>query len=118
MTGVQTCALPIWRITGNGNIVTSDKVMNNSPEKRSDKMFSLKLCTNVEIGGWDVKKDMWYDPEKDIPYYIEGDNRLYSDSTMLHIDQGGHFVLLATGTDGIHVHDTYFAKHSISNTVW
>lgn len=103
------------RITGNGNIVTSDKVMNNSPEKRSDKMFSLKLCTNVEIGGWDVKKDMWYDPEKDIPYYIEGDNRLYSDSTMLHIDQGGHFVLLATGTDGIHVHDTYFAKHSTKN---
>ena len=103
------------RITGNGNIVTSDKVMNNSPEKRSDKMFSLKLCTNVEIGGWDVKKDMWYDPGKDIPYYIEGDNRLYSDSTMLHIDQGGHFVLLATGTDGIHVHDTYFAKHSTKN---
>lgn len=103
------------RITGNGNIVISDKVMNNSPEKRSDKMFSLKLCTNVEIGGWDVKKDMWYDPEKDIPYYIEGDNRLYSDSTMLHIDQGGHFVLLATGTDGIHVHDTYFAKHSTKN---
>ncbi|MFR8836211.1 glycosyl hydrolase family 28-related protein [Bacteroides nordii] len=103
------------RITGNGNIVTSDKVMNNSPEKRSDKMFSLKLCTNVEIGGWDIKKDMWYDPEKDRPYYIEGDNRLYSDSTMLHIDQGGHFVLLATGTDGIRVHDTYFAKHSTKN---
>ena len=30
------------RITGNGNLVTSDKVMNNAPEKRCDKMFSFK----------------------------------------------------------------------------
>ena len=40
------------RITGNGSLVTSDKVMNNAPDKRCDKMFSLKLCTNIEIGGW------------------------------------------------------------------
>lgn len=104
------------RITGNGNIVTSDKVMNNAPEKRSDKMFSLKLCTNIEIGGWNVDKDMWYDPQKDEPYYIEKDgSRNYDVSNMLHIDQGGHFVLLATGTDGIHVHDTYFGKHNSKN---
>lgn len=104
------------RITGNGNIVTSDKVMNNAPEKRSDKMFSLKLCTNIEIGGWNVDKDMWYDPQKDEPYYIEKDgSRNYDVGNMLHIDQGGHFVLLATGTDGIHVHDTYFGKHNSKN---
>ncbi len=104
------------RITGNGNIVTSDKVMNNAPEKRSDKMFSLKLCTNIEIGGWNVDKDMWYDPQKDEPYYIEKDgSRNYDVGNMLHIDQGGHFVLLATGTDGIHVHDTYFGKHNSQN---
>lgn len=104
------------RITGNGNIVTSDKVMNNAPEKRSDKMFSLKLCTNIEIGGWNVDKDMWYDSQKDEPYYIEKDgSRNYDVSNMLHIDQGGHFVLLATGTDGIHVHDTYFGKHNSKN---
>lgn len=104
------------RITGNGNIVTSDKVMNNPPERRCDKMFSLKLCTNIEIGGWSVDKDMWYDPQKDEPYYIEKDgSRNYDVSNMLHIDQGGHFVLLATGTDGIYVHDTYFAKHSPRN---
>lgn len=100
------------RITGNGCLVTSDKVMNNAPDKRCDKMFSLKLCTNIEIGGWDVQKDMWYDPQRDEPYYIEANNQRSEDvSNMLHIDQGGHFVLLATGTDGIHVHDTYFAKH-------
>lgn len=104
------------RITGNGNLVTSDKVMNNAPEKRCDKMFSLKLCTNIEIGGWNIGKDMWYDPQKDEPYYIDTDNRKnYDVSNMLHIDQGGHFVLLATGTDGIHVHDTYFAKHNTRN---
>lgn len=55
------------RITGNGNLVTSDKVMNNAPEKRCDKMFSLKLCTNIEIGGWNIGKDMWYDPQKMSP---------------------------------------------------
>lgn len=104
------------RITGNGNIVTSDKVMNNPPERRCDKMFSLKLCTNIEIGGWSVDKDMWYDPQKDEPYYMEKDgSRNYDVSNMLHIDQGGHFVLLATGTDGIYVHDTYFARHSSKN---
>lgn len=104
------------RITGNGNIVTSDKVMNNPPERRCDKMFSLKLCTNIEIGGWSVDKDMWYDPQKDEPYYMEKDgSRNYDVSNMLHIDQGGHFVLLATGTDGIYVHDTYFARHSSRN---
>lgn len=104
------------RITGNGNLVTTDRVMNNSPEKRADKMFSLKLCTNIEIGGWSVGKDMWYDAQKDEPYYIEKDGQKNFDvSNMLHIDQAGHFVLLATGTDGIHVHDTYFAKHNSKN---
>lgn len=104
------------RITGNGNLVTTDRVMNNSPEKRADKMFSLKLCTNIEIGGWSVGKDMWYDVQKDEPYYIEKDGQKNFDvSNMLHIDQAGHFVLLATGTDGIHVHDTYFAKHNSKN---
>ncbi|RGM47433.1 MULTISPECIES: glycosyl hydrolase family 28-related protein [Bacteroides] len=104
------------RITGNGNLVTTDKVMNNSPEKRADKMFSLKLCTNIEIGGWNINKDMWYDPQRDEPCYIEKDGQKNFDvSNMLHIDQAGHFVLLATGTDGIHVHDTYFAKHSSKN---
>lgn len=104
------------RITGNGNLVTSDKVMSNTPDKRCDKMFSFKLCTNIEIGGWDSKQDMWYDPQKDEPYYIgENNQRNYDTSNMLHIDQGGHFVLLATGTDGIHVHDTYFARHHSKN---
>lgn len=104
------------RITGNGSLVTTDRVMNNTPEKRCDKMFSLKLCTDIEIGGWSLNKDMWYDPQRDEPYYMEKDGgKNYDVSNMLHIDQGGHFVLLATGTDGIHVHDTYFAKHSPKN---
>ncbi len=104
------------RITGNGNLVTSDKVMNNPIDKRCDKMFSLKLCTNVEIGGWDIGKDMWYDSEVDEPYYIDEDaQKSYNIDNMLHIDQGGHFVLLATGTDGIYVHDTYLAKYDTRN---
>lgn len=103
------------RITGNGNIVTGDKVMNNSAEKRCDKMFTFKLCKDIEIGGIETGRDLWYDEGKDTPYYIDGGKRVYADTTMLHIDQGGHFVLLATGTDGVYVHDTYFGKHSVAN---
>ncbi|WP_084239347.1 endopygalactorunase [Pedobacter africanus] len=103
-------------ITGNGNLVTSDKVMNNAPDNRADKMFSLKLCTNLEIGGLYRAEDLWYDPEKDEPYYIGKDgSRQFNLDNMLHIDRAGHFVLLATGTDHINVHNTYFAKENQSN---
>ncbi|NML42006.1 endopygalactorunase [Chitinophaga sp. G-6-1-13] len=100
-------------ITGNGNLVTSDKVMNNTPDKRGDKMFSLKLCTNVEIGGIHRDNDLWYDSTKDMPYYVGQDN--FDDSNMLQIDRAGHFVLLATGTDTLFVHDTYFGKMNQTN---
>lgn len=104
------------RITGDGNLVTGDRVMNNSPEKRADKMFTFKLCTQIEIGGYETGKDMWYDPEKDEPYYIiKGNDKDYKLENALHIDQGGHFVLLATGTDTLHVHDTYFGKHKLGS---
>ncbi|NML21331.1 endopygalactorunase [Pseudoflavitalea sp. G-6-1-2] len=104
------------RITGNGNLVTGDKVMNNAPGNRSDKMFTFKLCTNIRIGGLARNEDLWYDENKDAPYYILPNNqRDYAVDNMLHIDQGGHFVLLATGTDGITVHDTYFGKANPRN---
>ena len=103
-------------ITGNGNLVTGDKVMNNQPDNRADKMFTLKLCTNLEIGGIYRKEDLWYDPATDEPYYIGTDNSKITDlDNMLNIDRAGHFVLLATGTDNINVHDTYFAKNNTSN---
>lgn len=103
-------------ITGNGNLVNGDKVMNNEPDNRADKMFSLKLCTNLEIGGLYRPEDLWYDPEKDEPYYIGKDGaKIFDDSNMLKIDRAGHFVLLATGTDGINVHNTYLGKASTSN---
>ena len=57
------------RITGDGNLVTGDGVMNNAPDNRSDKMFTFKLCTHIEIGGLCRDEDLWYDPEKDEPYY-------------------------------------------------
>lgn len=104
------------RITGDGNLVTGDKVMNNPPDNRADKMFSFKLCTNIEIGGIARDADLWYDPEKDEPYYIGKDSAKDFDcGNMLNIDRGGHFVLLATGTDNIFVHNTYFGKFNTSN---
>ena len=104
------------RITGDGNLVTGDKVMNNAPDNRADKMFTLKLCTNLEIGGLYRPEDLWYDSEKDEPYYIaDNGSKMFNTDNMLNIDRGGHFVLLATGTDNINVHNTYFGKNSTSN---
>jgi len=104
------------RITGNGNLVNGDKVMNNPPDNRADKIFVLKQCTNIEIGGIYRKEDLWYDADKDAPYYMGKNGAKLSTDNMLNIDRSGHFVLLATGTDGINVHDTYMGKQSISNS--
>jgi len=104
-------------ITGNGNLVTGDNVMKNAADNRGDKMFTLKLCTNLEIGGLYREEDLWYDSTKDEPYYInkDGSKDLAIDN-MLHIDRPGHFALLATGTDNINVHDTYFGRKNSSNS--
>lgn len=105
------------RITGDGNLVTGDRVMNNPADNRTDKMFTLKLCTNLEIGGFTRDEDLWYDPQHDEPYYIGQDGtRDFVADNMLHIDRGGHFVLLATGTDVIDVHDTYIGRHGTGNS--
>lgn len=102
------------RISGNGNIETGNGVMNNPPERRSDKMFVFKLCRNIELGGFANCKDLWYDETTDEPCYLEKDGSKSADlSNMLDIDQGGHFVILATGTDNLNVHDIYCGKHSL-----
>lgn len=104
------------RITGDGNLVNGDNVMNNAADNRADKMFTLKLCTNIEIGGLAKTDDLWYDPAKDEPYYIAKDGtKDFNVENMLNIDRAGHFALLATGSDSINVHNTYFGKNSTSN---
>jgi polygalacturonase len=103
-------------ITGNANLVNGDGVMKNAPDNRCDKMFTLKLCTNIEIGGIYHKEDLWYDEAKNEPYYIgKGNTKIEDAEHMLKIDRTGHFALLATGTDGINVHDTYFSKDYQTN---
>lgn len=104
------------RITGDGNLVNGDNVMNNAADNRADKMFTLKLCNNIEIGGLAKANDLWYDPIKDQPYYIAKDGtKDFNVENMLNIDRAGHFALLATGSDSINVHNTYFGKNSTSN---
>ena len=104
-------------ISGNGNLVNGDNVMKNPAGNRTDKMFSLKLCTNIEIGGIYRAEDLWYDSTKDEPYYIAKDgSKDPAIDNMLHIDRTGHFALLATGTDNLNVHDTYFGRDNTSNT--
>jgi polygalacturonase len=103
-------------ITGFGNLVTGDHVMKNAPDNRADKMFTFKLCTNIEIGGIYREADLWYDSSKDEPYYINKDgSKDFNTGNMLHIDRTGHFALLATGTDHIHVHNTYFSWGSTAS---
>lgn len=103
-------------ITGNGNLVTGDRVMNNAPGNRGDKMFAFKLCTNLEIGGIGRGEDLWYDPATDEPYYMaKNGSKSAGTDNMLHIDRAGHFALLATGTDSLYVHDTWFGQASTSN---
>ena len=104
-------------ITGNGNLANGDNVMKNAAGNRGDKMFSLKLCTNLEIGGIYRADDLWYDSTKDEPCYIKKDgSEDFAIDNMLHIDRNGHFALLATGTDNLNVHDTYFGRDNNSNT--
>ncbi len=80
-------------------------------------MFTFKLCTNLEIGGIYRDDDLWYDPAKDEPYYIRKDGSGdFNTDNMLQIDRPGHFALLATGTDNLHVHNTWFSKINQSNT--
>lgn len=103
-------------ITGNGNLFTGDNVMNNAPDNRADKMFTFKLCTNIEIGGLYRDADLWYDSTKDEPYYINKDgSKDLNTGNMLHIDRTGHFALLATGTDNLYVHNTYFSWGSTAS---
>lgn len=104
-------------ITGNGYLGTGDRIMNNPPDSRVDKLFTFKLCTNIEIGGISRPEDLWYDSVTNQPYYIgkEGAKITYLDN-MLNIDRGGHFALLAAGTDNLSVHDVYFGKASTAST--
>lgn len=104
------------RISGEQNLTKSNTVMENESGSRADKMIALKLCTNVEIGGLSVGKDLWYeeteDPNHDQPFYLEDDGRKSACGieNMLKISNAGHFVVLATGVDGISTHDIYAEK--------
>lgn len=104
------------RITGNNVIDTGNGVMGQPRGLRADKMFTFKLCRDIEVGGEDCLTDMWYDVQADEPAYLQSDGSLSvsENRKMLDIDQGGHFVILATGTDGIRVHDIYCGRESLN----
>ncbi len=103
-------------ISGEGNLTKSNTVMEQESGNRTDKMIALKLCTNVEIGGLNVGKDLWYQetdhPNEDRPFYLDPDGNPdgCGIDNMLRIRNAGHFVVLATGVDGICTHDVYAEK--------
>ena len=106
------------RIAGNENLTKSNMVMEMESGCRADKMVALKLCTNFEMGGLSVGRDLWYKetdkPNEDEPYYLDeqGNDSGLGIDNMLHVSNGGHFVVLATGVDGISTHDIYAEKGS------
>ncbi len=102
------------RLTGDGVIDTGNGVMNNPAGLRADKMFTFKLCRDIEVGGEGCLPDMWYDKNADEPAYLLPDGSLSTveNRKMLDVDQAGHFVILATGTDNIRVHDIYCGRAS------
>lgn len=103
------------RIIGNGRISGNGWLRTGNGE-RNDKMFVFKQCRNIEIGGNSNGLDLWYDEKADEPCYLDENDQQTGDiSNMLNIDNGGHFVLLATGTDSISLHDVYCGKASLSN---
>ena len=101
------------RLSGNGNL----KHDNNSSLTAADKMFVFKLCHDIEVGGYSNGKDLWYDDSQNNinahPFYLNTDNSRDANlDNMLEIDRAGHFVLLATGTDTLRVHDIYYGRNT------
>lgn len=101
------------RINGNGNL----KHDNNRELTAADKMFVFKLCNDIEVGGISKGKDLWYDDSADdinaLPFYLNDDLTRDDDiGNVLQIDRGGHFVILATGTDNLRVHDICYGLHT------
>lgn len=104
------------RITGDGIIDSGNGVMKQRDGYRADKMMAFKLCKDIEVGGEDCPSDMWYDEALDSPAYLDaaGNLEVKSVEKMLDVDQGGHFVILATGCDGVRIHDINCCRLSIN----
>lgn len=103
-------------IAGDENLTKANTVMEHESGSRADKMVALKLCTNFEMGGLSIGKDLWYEetdsPNTDQPFYLDerGNKSSCGIDNMLRVSNGGHFVVLATGVDGISTHDIYAQK--------
>lgn len=107
------------RIFGNGNLNGNGNLKhdNNSSLTAADKMFVFKLCQDIEVGGISNGMDLWYDDSQNNinvhPFYLNDDlSRDTNIDNMLQIDRAGHFVILATGTDTLRVHDIYYGKNT------
>lgn len=103
------------RITGNECLTRENNALSCPEGFRGNKLFGLKLCTDIEIGGMPESRDLWYDPVKDLPYYIDSGRRDYDDTAMMHLDQPGHFAFLLTGCDRVYSHDVYTGKHAANH---
>ena len=101
------------KILGMGNITRENEFPSRTEGMHASKTFSIKLCKDVEIGGFSVKRDLWYEETlesgDDEPFYLNEDGTK-SDigiENMMKVTEGGHFIILATGVDKLYIHDLY-----------
>ena len=101
------------KILGMGNLTRENEFKDLPEGKHADKVFSFKLCKNIEIGGINVKKDLWFEETlesgDDEPFYLNEDGTK-SDigiANMMKVTDGGHFIILATGCEKVFIHDLY-----------
>lgn len=118
------------RLDGNGVLQTGDGTIFKQATNKQDDLFAFKLCTNIEVGGKNTCDDLIYDITKageyvkqtntvtpGLSYKKSGESGL---ANMLYIDRGGHFVMLSTGSDNVHIHDVYYQRYNTGNArdVW
>lgn len=87
-------------ILGMGNITRENEFPSRPEGMHASKTFSVKLCKDVEIGGFSVNKDLWYEETlesgDDEPFYLNDDGTK-SDigiENMMKVTDGGHFLSL------------------------
>lgn len=85
----------------------------DSKGRTCNKMFALRRCKDVEIGGVNPGKDLWYEGKtsgkRGVPVYLNKDGSSDHESIgkMLHITDTGHFAILGSGVDDLYIHDLY-----------
>ena len=85
MTGVQTCALPIWADASSKRVFTPEEVPKNNPPHRP---FSLtQICSRVEQTGQPASWPYHMSDLGGVAEATSADDRLFNDDADLEMEQ-------------------------------